>query len=428
VSENRLILHQVSYFDSVNGKFEKGKSIVINNESIVWIGDESSFEKEENDQILDLEGKYILPGLIDCHVHLDLRNVGVNPYQELFTTSQYFASYRALKSSQEHIRSGFTTVRDCGARDNWGQSINRAFSSGLFRGPRVLAAQLPISQIGSYTFDMQEDLTLSLDWLDGQRVMGLVAPSGVDEMIRAVRERIQKGSNFIKVMNSGAVYGAQYGSVAENTYFREDEMAAIVDEAHRNHIHVACHSHPDKGINEALDAGVDTIEHASLISEETAKRMAKTESYLVPTYRVDNVINNPDLLKEQPGVLEKFKSIAAVKYDNHKIAFEAGVKFALGTDSGPEAAPHGTSAKELPLMVENLGMSPVQALQCATIHAAEAIKLKEQIGSIEVGKTADLIVVSSNPIEDLSTLEDLVNIEYVIKSGSIVAKKGLIYI
>ena len=156
--------------------------------------------------------------------------------------------------------------------------------------------------------------------------------------------------------------------------------------------------------------------------------MAKTSSYLIPTYRVDNVINNPELLNEQPGVLEKFKSIVAVKYDNHKIAFEAGVKFALGTDSGPEAAPHGTSAKELQLMVDILGMSPVQALQCATIHAAEAIKIKDQVGSIEKGKTADLIVVGENPIEQLSILEDPVNIEYVIKSGTVVAKKGLIFI
>ncbi len=427
MSEKRLILHKVAYFDAVNGKFEDSKSIVIKNDSIAWIGDESAFEKEETDEILDVEGKYVLPGLIDCHVHLEIRDEGENPYQTYFTTSPYFAGYKALKSAQEHIRSGFTTVRDCGS-DNWGQSINKAISSGLFRGPRIQAAQYPIIQIGSIPYDLPIDLSLAFDWLDGQRVMGTIFPSGVDEMIRAVRGRIAKGSNFIKVMQTGSVYGAAFGSVVEKTFFNEDEMLALVDEAHRNGIHVASHCHPDNGINEALDAGVDTIEHASLISEETAKRMAKTDSYLIPTYLVDNARHHPDKLKENPGVFEQFKRIVEVKYTNHKIAFEKGVKFALGSDSGPVAAPHGTSAKELTLMVENTGMSPVQALQCATIHAAEAIKLKAQIGSIEVGKTADLIVVGSNPIDNLSTLEDLVNIEHVIKSGTIVAKKGLIYI
>jgi len=422
MSEKRLILHQVAYFDAANGKFEDSKSIVIKNDSIAWIGEESAFEKEENDEILNLEGKYVLPGLIDCHVHLEMRDEGENPYQTYFTTSPYFAGYKALKSAQEHIRSGFTTVRDCGS-DNWGQSINKTISSGLFRGPRILAAQCPLNQFGSMLYDLPLELSLAYDWLEGQRVMGTNFPNGVDEMIRAVRERIMKGSNFIKVMQTGSVYGAVFGSVVEKTFFREDEMLALVDEAHRNGVHVASHCHPDKGINEALDAGVDTIEHASLISEETAKRMAKTDSYLIPTYLVDNVRHHPDKMKEYPGVLERFNSIVKVKYQNHKIAFEKGVKFALGSDSGPVAAPHGTSAKELTLMVENTGMSPVQALQCATIHAAEAIKLKEQIGLIEVGKTADLIVVGSNPIDNLSTLEDLVNIEIVIKSGSMLRRR-----
>jgi len=427
MSEKRLILHKVAYFDAMNGKFEDNKSIVIKNDSIAWIGDESAFEKEAGDQIIELEGQYVLPGLIDCHVHLEIRDEGENPYQTYFTTSPYFAGYKALKSAQEHIRSGFTTVRDCGS-DNWGQSINKAISSGLFRGPRILAAQYPINQIGSIPYDLPIDLSMAFDWLDGQKVLGTIFPTGVDEIIRAVRGRIMKGSNFIKVMQTGSVYGATFGSVVEKTFFNEDEMLALVDEAHRNGIHVASHCHPDKGINEALDAGVDTIEHASLISEETAKRMAKTDSYLIPTYLVDNARHHPEKLKENPGVFEQFKRIVEVKYTNHKIAFETGVKFALGSDSGPVAAPHGTSAKELTLMVENVGMSPVQALQCATIHAAEAIQLSKQIGSIEIGKTADLIVVGSNPIDNLSTLEDLVNIEHVIKSGTIVAKKGLIYI
>jgi imidazolonepropionase-like amidohydrolase len=425
VSEKRLVLHNTTYFDSVNGKMEEGKTIVLKDKAVNWIGDYSSFEKEENDEILELEGKYVLPGLIDCHVHLDLRDEGENPYQAWATTSPFLAGYKALKSAQEHLQSGFTTVRDCGG-ENWGQSLNRIFSSGLYRGPRVLAAQYPLSQLGSITYDLPIDLNLAFQWLNTEKLAGILFPTGVDEIILAVRERREKGSGFIKVLNTGALYAIVFGSNIEDTFFREDEMFALVDEAHRNGLHVACHSHADKGINEALDAGVDTIEHGMLISEATSKKMAKTKAYLIPTYLVDNVRHNPERMKEYPGFIEKMNSIIETKYTNHRIAFEAGVKFALGTDAGTVDAPHGTSAKEFALMIENLGMTPVQALQSATIDAAKAIQLEDTIGSIEVGKAGDVIVVRLNPLDDVTILEDATNIEYVVKDANIVAEKGVL--
>lgn len=422
--EKRTVLHNVNYFDSLYGKIEENKSIVLINGKIEWIGESSSYEKEEHDDVLDLESKYALPGLIDCHVHLDMRQESYpNPYQEWATTSPYFAGYRALKSAEDHIRSGFTTVRDCGG-DMWGQSLNRAISSGLYRGPRVLAAQWPLSQIGSIAYDLPMDLNLAFNWLESQRVLGISSPTGVDEMILAVRTRRMQGSNFIKVMNTGSVYGLIFGSNIENTFFTAEEMNALVTEAHRNGMHVACHSHNDRGINEALDVGIDTIEHASYISEATSKRMAKMDSYLIPTYLVGDARNSPEKMKENPGFVELMDKVSKAMYENHRVALENGVKFALGSDSGPVNAPHGSSAKELAYMVKNIGMTPVQSLQCATINAARAIKLGDQIGSIEVGKAADIVVVGMNPIESLNNLQDLQNIEYVIKGGEIVSKKG----
>jgi len=426
MAEKRMVLHNVNYFDSINGKIEENKSIVLFNGKIDWIGESSSYEKEENDYLLDLEGKHAFPGLIDCHVHLDTREESyLNPYQEWATTSPYFAGYRALKSAEDHIKSGFTTVRDCGG-DMWGQSLNRAISSGLYRGPRVLAAQWPLYQIGSMTYDLPMDLNVALNWLDSQRVLGIASPTGVDEMILAVRKRRMQGSNFIKVMNTGTVYGSIFGSNIENTFFSAEEMSALATEAHRNGMHVACHSHNDTGINEALDAGIDTIEHASYISEGTSKRMAKTDSFLIPTHLVGNARHSPEKMKENSGLIELMNKVAKATYENHRVAFEKGVKFALGSDSGPVNAPHGSSAKELVYMVENVCMTPVQALQCATINAARAIKLGDQIGSIEVGKIADIVVAGTNPIESLSSLQNLESIEYVIKSGEVVSQKGVL--
>ncbi len=426
MSEQRTVLHNVNFFDAINGKIEEDNSIILVNGKIDWIGESSSYEKAENDRLIELQGKFALPGLIDCHVHLEMRYGSyVNPYHEWVTTSPYFAGFQALKSAEDHIKSGFTTVRDCGS-DMWGQSVNRAISSGLYRGPRVLAAQWPLQQVGSITYDFPTDLNVAFNWLESQRVLGIQYPTGVDEMVLAVRTRRMQGSNFIKVMNTGSVYGVALGSDIENTFFSSEEMSALVTEAHRNGMHVACHSHNDRGVNEALDAGIDTIEHASYISEETSKRMAKTDSFLIPTYLVDNVRHSPEKMTENPGFVDLMNKVVKVKYENHRIAFENGVKFALGSDSGPVNAPHGSSAKELSYMVENLGMTPTQSLQCATIHAARAIKLEDQIGSIEVGKVADIVVIGANPIESLSGLQDLENIEYVVKDGEIVSKKGVL--
>ncbi|MHA2025109.1 MAG: amidohydrolase family protein [Candidatus Thorarchaeota archaeon] len=426
MSDTRLVLQHGAYFDSIEGNFEHGKCIVLKTGKIEWIGDDSAFEKENGDDIIDLEGKFILPGLIDCHVHLELRNEkSVNPWEEWGTTSPYIAAYRALKSAEDHIRAGFTSVRDCGG-DYWGQSLNRAISSRLYRGPRVLSAQLPLSQWGSITYDLPSDLNLAFHWLQHHKLDGILFPNGVDEVILAVRERRMKGSDLIKVMNTGSVYGIVLGSNIEHTFFRPEEMEIMVDEAHRNGMHVACHSHADRGINEALDAGVDTIEHGSLMSEETAKRMAKTESYLVPTHLVADARYSPEKMSERPGFVELMNKVVEMEFENHRVAFEKGVKIALGSDAGPVNAPHGTSAKELLYMVQNVGMTPTQSLQCATTHAARAIKLESQIGSIEVGKAADIVIVGINPVESLESLQVLENIEYVIRAGEIVAKKGVL--
>lgn len=415
--EKRLVLHNTTCFDSIKGKMDEGKTIVLKDGRVEWIGDYSSFEKEENDEILELGEKFVLPGLIDCHVHLEIAT-SLDPYKTYLTTPTPYYGYMALKHAQDHLKAGFTTVRDCGG-EKWGSSLKRAFAAGLYPGPRVLVAQYPISQYGNQDLMLPNELQ-ELFSKDPR----FVIKSGVDGVTHAVRDRVSVGSDFIKTLTTGGIlHGAK--SKVDKSLFNEDELRAMVKEAHRNEIHVATHAHGDSGILTALDAGIDTIEHGSMMSEETADKMVRLDRYLVPTHRAYAGRHNPEsLAKTDPEAVKKLREVVDVIIESHRMAFEKGVHFALGTDSGVECTPHGTSAMEIELMITEVGMNSTQALQCATIDAARAIQLQDEIGSIEEGRVADLIVISSNPIEDVSILQDLSNIDYVIKDASIVARRG----
>jgi imidazolonepropionase-like amidohydrolase len=417
VSEKRLVLHNTTYFDSVKGKMEEGKTIVLKNGLVDWIGDYSSFEKEENDELLNLEGKYVLPGLIDCHVHLDIITT-LNPFKSYLTTQTFYYGYIALKQAQDHLRAGFTTLRDCGG-EKWGSSLKRAIAAGFFKGPRLVVAQYGIAQYGNQDEMLPDELHDAFSknkWFTIQ--------SGIDGILHAVRDRMSIGSDFIKTATTGGILHGEKSKV-DKSLFTEEELNAMTREAHRNGMHVASHAHGDEGIRLAVDCGVDTIEHGSMISEETADIMIKKRRHLVPTHLAYMDRHNPvTMAKIEPDAVKRLHQVVDVVMDCHKMAYEKGVKFALGTDSGVEGATHGTSAKELSLMVTEVGMSPTEALQCATITAAEAIQLDKDIGSIEVGKVGDVIVVSDNPLHDLTLLEDVKNIEYVIKDAVVVAEKG----
>lgn len=417
MSDQRTILHNINYFDAINGKMEESKSIVLAKGKVEWVGESSDFEKEENDEILELEGKYAFPGLIDCHVHLDLAT-SLHIYKAYLTTPTFYYGYLALKHAQDHLRAGFTTVRDCGG-EKWGSSLKRAIAAGLYRGPRILAAQFPIAQYGNQDMMLPNELQELFS-----KHKDFVTLSGVDGVTHAVRDRVMVGSDFIKTLTTGGImHGVK--SKVDKSLFNEDELMAMVQEAHRNGIHVASHAHGDDGIRIALDAGIDTIEHGSMMTEETAKEMVKLGRYLIPTHRAYADRHNPEsLTKTDPDVVKKMNEVVDVMLDCHKMAFEKGVKFALGTDSGCEGTPHGTSAVEIELMISEVGMNSVQALQCATVESAKAIQLDGEIGSIEVGKIGDIVVVNANPIEDVTVLQDLRNIDYVIKDAVTVAEKG----
>jgi len=250
--------------------------------------------------------------------------------------------------------------------------------------------------------------------------------SGPEGVMDAVRERKLYGSDFIKTATTGGVlHGIE--SKIDVSFWADDELEAMATEAHRIGMHIACHAHGNEGIYRATKFGIDTIEHGSLMTEETADLMVKKGTYLVPTHSALHNLQQSDILKQMPSEVQR-KTIDTGKQlmENHKMAFKKGVLIAIGTDAGTPGNYHGKTGTEVKFMVENVGMTPTQAMQAATIHGAKAIQMDDKIGSLEVGKIADIVISNKNPLEDITILENPKNFSHVIKDGKIMVEKARI--
>ncbi|MHA2308320.1 MAG: amidohydrolase family protein [Candidatus Heimdallarchaeaceae archaeon] len=414
----RLVVKSGRMFDSVNGKLLENTTIVSIGDKIVWVGNDGSFEKEETDKIIDASGKVILPGMIETHVHL-IATGNPQSEREYLRTKRDMYHYLALNHAQKHLASGFTCVRDCGAYKGVTSSLRRIFSSLIFAGPRLVISETALGQWGNQESIGPQAL------LDAVRKESVVT-AGVDNVVFAVRDRKREGADFIKTLTTGGVLHGMESKV-EFSLWTDDELKAMVTEAHRLGMHLASHAHGTVGITAAVEAGIDTIEHASYLTEEVADLMVKKGTYIVPTQSAAMSLVSPETLKMMPPEIQK-KTIEVDKImkESHKLAFEKGVKIAIGTDAGTPGNYHGNTGNEVQLMVEDVGMTPTQALQAATIEGAKAIWLDEKIGSIEKGKLADMVICEKNPLENISVIRNLNNLSYVIKDGIVMAEKGRI--
>ncbi|MHA2249546.1 MAG: amidohydrolase family protein [Candidatus Kariarchaeaceae archaeon] len=296
---SRLVLENITFFNSKEGNYEYGKTIVSKDKQIAWIGDSSSFEKEENDMIIDGDGKFVLPGLIDSHVHISLSLAFMmNMERFMLRTKDAMYGYYALQNAQKYLPWGFTTIRDCGAWGNWGPSLRRAIDQGMFVGPRISVANKPISQWGN-----QEEMGPS--YIINAIKKEAEVLSGADGVRHAVRDRKRSGADFIKTMTTGGVlHGME--SKLDRSLWTLDELEVMVDEANRLGMHVAVHAHGYGGVTSAVTAGVRSIEHGSMITEEAADLMVKQGTYLVPTHSPEFLFSNPKIKEVQPPeVLEK---------------------------------------------------------------------------------------------------------------------------
>jgi imidazolonepropionase-like amidohydrolase len=416
--KSRLIIKAGDLFDSIKGIVKKNQTIIIDDNKIQWCGEDDDFEKETNDVIIDVEGSTIIPGLIDCHVHLD--STAEPDYERKYLrTSKVMWHYYALQNAQRHLINGYTCLRDCGSLPDWAPSLRRIFNSKVLAGPRLVIANLPITQWGN------QEAIGPLELIEYYGKLTEVK-TGINGIKHAVRDRKRSGADFIKTITTGGVLHGMTSKV-DTSLFLNEELLAMTDEAHRLGMHVACHAHGKEGIHKAVETNVDTIEHATLIDEETIDLMIQKEVFLIPTQTASFGLSNPDISKKlPPEVQKKEKQIQQQMITNHKLAFEKGVPFAIGTDAGTPGNPHGSTTSEIINMIHNVGMTTIQALQAATSQASKAIKMEDKIGSIEEGKFADLIVCNGNPIENISILKESKNILYVIKDGIIMAERGKI--
>jgi len=387
------------------GVYRDHQMILIEGDRIREVGDERELlpHVPSDARVVDLSRYTVLPGLIDAHTHL--------------TGSPYLMGYRSLavsvpreallgaRNARVTLEAGFTTVRNVGASGFADIALRDAINAGDVPGPRILASGPPLGITGGHC---DENLLAPEFHFFSEGVA-----NGVPAVMAKVREDIKYGADLIKFCATGGVLSK--GDNAELEQYSPEEMQAIIREAHRLGRKVAAHAHGARGIKDAVLAGVDSIEHGSFIDEEDIQLMKQHGTYLVPTlYLGDWLLENYQKLGLTDDMVAKAKLVLPAARQNVARAFREGVKVAFGTDAA--VYPHGLNAHEFAVMVK-LGLTPLAAIQAATVNAADLLGWSDQIGTLEPGKYADLIAVEGDPLKDVTTLE---NVKVVLKGGEVV--------
>jgi imidazolonepropionase-like amidohydrolase len=388
----------------IDGKSDRVLSpavVLIEDGRIVEVGTSLAIPKDA--QVLDLGAATLLPGLIDAHVHLTSvpENSG---YRELGVSLARETLYGATNAGRT-LLAGFTSARNVGAGGFSDVALREAIDAGELPGPRLLVSGPALGITGGHC---DENLLAPKFHFKDEGVA-----DGPWEARTKAREVIKYGADLVKVCASGGVLskGDQPGA----PQYSLEEMRAIVEEAHRAGRKVAAHAHGTQSIKEAIRAGVDSIEHASLIDDEGLKLAKEHGTFLVMDIYNDDFILEEGLKNGMlPESIEKEKALGQLQRDSFARAVKAGVRMAFGTDAG--VYPHGNNARQFAVMVR-YGMTPMQAIRAATLDAAELLGWKAKVGSIEPGKLADLIAVRGDPLADIRSLQD---VGFVMKGGTVV--------
>jgi imidazolonepropionase-like amidohydrolase len=393
-----LAIRRALLIDGTGSRRER-VTVVIQGSRIATIGPDPSVKIPKGAKVIEANGKTLLPGLIDCHIHycLDASPDAIRSFQQDDPT---VTAIKAAIHARATLDGGITTVRDVGSRDHISISVSRAIRAGIIPGPRTLNAGLAVCMTGGHA------------WFIGRQA------DGPDEVIKAVREQIRAGADVIKFIATGGVLtpGVSPGAAQ----LTPEELRAGVDEATRAGRRVAAHAHGAAGMKNAIRAGVHSIEHGTLLDDEAVALFLKHSTFLVPTL---SAIQSGCEMGRAHGMPDDAVQKCAVLGEEQKKTFrkavKAGVRIAMGTDAGTPFNPHGRNAQELRRMVA-FGMTPMQAIEAATRSAATLLGLEHEIGTIEAGKEADLLLVNGNPLDDIALLEDPTRLEYVIQGGKIV--------
>jgi imidazolonepropionase-like amidohydrolase len=389
--------------DTQTGKVLDNQMILIENDTIKAVG--STIAIPANAVVIDLSKATVLPGLIDCHTHITSQPSG-DYYGDIFRKTPVDLAITAHIYAKRTLEAGFTTCRDVGSAAFVDIALRNAINSGDVEGPRLQCATLFIGSTGSHG-DLN-GFSPYLDWIGPKQMSGVA--NGVDEIRKQVRYNIKYGADVIK-------FGASAGVLSEEEsvgapQFTQEEMNAIVDEAKLWGRKACAHAHGTIAIKMAVKAGVASIEHGSFVDDEGIELMKQHGTYLVADiYNDDYIMSEYAKLGYPEKILNKERLVGKAQRENFAKAVKAGVKIAYGTDAG--VYPHGWNGKQFFYMVK-FGLTPMQAIQSATINAADLLGWKEKVGSVAVGKFADIIAVSSDPLQNITVLE---NVQFVMKGG-----------
>jgi len=408
VSAQDIYIHAGKIYDTNSGKLSSEKTIIISDTKIKSIENGYKEASDDDIKIYDLKSKVVLPGLIDFHVHMESQSGGQDRYVRRFQDNKADVAFRSSVIAKKTLMSGFTTVRDVGG-SGVNISLRNAINNGVIPGPRIFTSGKTIATTGGHgdrTNGFRDDL---VD--DPGPEQGVV--NSIADARKAVRYRYKNGADLIKITATGGVMSLAKNG--QNPQFTEEVIREIVKTADDYGMHVAAHAHGDEGMFRAVNAGVTTIEHGSIMADRTMRLMKEKQTYLVPTISAGEHVAK---MAKIPGyypeiIIPKALEVGVQNKATTKKAYKMGVPIAFGTDAG--VFPHGDNAGEFVYMKE-IGIPAEYSLNSATITNAKLLNMENLLGQLKEGFYADIIAVDESPLENIATLK---NVIFVMKDGKV---------
>ncbi len=395
------VLEGATLFDGLSRIIDDAV-LIVKGTRIHAVGQRKDVDIPEQAVQIDLHGQFIIPGLIDTHVHLDLHGLPDTYHESLIEDK--LRTIRATIEMANTVRAGITTVRNAGSTNFIDIAVRKAVEEGMVVGPRILASGKIICM-----------MTAGNEYFKGL----YHEADGVDENRKAAREQLKEGADYLKVMATGAIMNP--GGVPGAPHLNVEEIRAVVEEGEKSGKHTAAHAHGAEGIKNAIRAGVRTIEHGTLADEEALKMMADQGIFLTSTLSSNFWMINAHTRNGIPQFMfEKAEEVAGIRRENLRRALSMGVKVVMGTDAGTPYNYHGKNAMELIQYVREGIMSEKEAIIASTRTAADAIGMLDSVGTLEKGKYADFLVLSKNPLNDITCLQDLDALSMVFKEGAMI--------